>query len=223
MANKLLIVVIVADILFLATGILELAFSVVTQQRGNRDPANGEDVIRDLVDQRLPLTPGIINGVFILASFVATLPGLLMPTTRGWLKAAGYMVTVCGLFSLILGVDLWLMTLKIGTNFGNVYVDLDSNQQELVQTSFQCCGYTNSTWPPFVTDDTCPSPAAAALLNGCKTSVASFATILFGDMFTALFGMVGIDLLFIIALACLSKERKEQIWYRNLDQKSAPW
>lgn len=135
MANKLLIFIIVVDMLFLATGVLELAFSIVTQNSDRAAPSTGQDVVRDLVTQRLPLTPGIVNGAFVIASFVATLPGLLMPTTRSWLKAAMYFITFCGLFSLVLGVDLWLQTLKIGNNFANVYVDLDTDQQDLIQTS----------------------------------------------------------------------------------------
>lgn len=45
--------------------------------------------------------------------------------------------------------------------------------------------------PAFITDSTCPSPAAAALLRGCATSISSFANIALDVIFTALFGMVG--------------------------------
>lgn len=113
---------------------------------------------------------------------------------------------------------------------------------------FQCCGYLNSTSPAFITDEICPSPAAAALLRGCATNVASFANAFINDLFTAVFGMVGtflipaalpphqchsftssretniispkgIDALLILSIACLVKERKEMERYYIIDQK----
>lgn len=60
-----------------------------------------------------------------------------------------------------------------------------------IKTQFQCCGYLNATTPAFVTDSACPSPAAAALLRGCSTNMASFANAFVTDLFTAIFGMVG--------------------------------
>lgn len=56
---------------------------------------------------------------------------------------------------------------------------------------FKCCGYFNSTSSAFVTNPTCPSPAAAALLRGCQTSISSFANLLLNNIFTAVFGVVG--------------------------------
>lgn len=58
-------------------------------------------------------------------------------------------------------------------------------------SQFDCCGYFNRTTPAFVTDDTCPSPAAAALVRGCATAISSFANIFIDNIFTAVFGMVG--------------------------------
>lgn len=56
---------------------------------------------------------------------------------------------------------------------------------------FNCCGYYNYTTPAFVTDLTCPSLAAAALLRGCGTAISSFGNVFIDNIFTAVFGMVG--------------------------------
>ena len=85
---------------------------------------------------------------------------------------------------------------------------------------FSCCGYFNSSSPAFVTNPMCPSPAAAALMRGCATPITSFANIFIDDIFTAVFGMVGIDAVFIMATACLLKERKERERFRHIDEKS---
>lgn len=85
---------------------------------------------------------------------------------------------------------------------------------------FECCGYFNSTSPAFVSDATCPSPAAAALLTGCAASIASFANVFVDDIFTAVFGMASIDGVLVLATACLLKDRKERERFRYIDSKS---
>lgn len=135
MPSKLLIAVIVADALVLGSGILELVFAIIVKNRMNSAPSDGRDATRELVYQRLPLTAGMVNAGFILATFVMTIPGLLMPSARGWLKVSGYLVTFCAVFTLILGLDLWIMTLKIGENFTSVYMELESDVQGMIQSS----------------------------------------------------------------------------------------
>jgi hypothetical protein len=219
MVNKVYAVACGADFLFLAAGAIQLGFSLVVRAQMNDAPREGQQITRNLLYQQFPLDAGIANGALILIAFLVTLPGLLMPA-RNWLKLAGAAVTACGLFTLCLGVYLWVMTLRIKEDFGVIYVNQDPSIHELVQTAFECCGYSNWTSPAFVTNPTCPSPAAAALLRGCSGPVSSFANVLLDNIFTALFGMVGIDAVFILSLACLAKDRKERERYRHIDEKS---
>jgi hypothetical protein len=113
-----------------------------------------------------------------------------MPT-RGWLKLGGYMITVCALFSMVIGVYLWVLTLRTKQDFFQIWIAQDARVQDMMQTAFSCCGYFNSTSPAFVTDATCTSPAAAALMRGCSAPISSFSNIFIDDIFTAVFGMVG--------------------------------
>ena len=57
-------------------------------------------------------------------------------------------------------------------------------------------------------------------MRGCVTPITSFANVFLDNIFTALFGMVGIDVLFIMATACLLKERKERERFRHIDEKN---
>lgn len=132
--NRLLLATIFADVLFLASGILELAFSLVVKSHLGEVPTDGEQATRNLLHQKFPLTAGIVNAAFILVTFVATIPGLYMPT-RGFLKTAGYMITFCGIFTLCVGVFLWVMTLRVKEDFQDVYFEQDSTVQSLIQTS----------------------------------------------------------------------------------------
>lgn len=219
MVNKVFLATCIADALFLSAGILELVFSLVVQSQMNDAPIDGEHATRSLLYQRFPLTAGIVNAVFILLTFVVTLPGLVMPA-RSFLKVSGYMVTFCGIFTMCVGVFLWVMTLRIKESFFDIYVVQEPVIQSLIQTSFDCCGYFNATSPAFITDTACSSPAAAALSRGCATAVSNFSNIHIDNIFTVVFGVVGIDAVFVLCIACLLKDRKERERYRHIDEKS---
>lgn len=135
MANKILLTTSFTTLLFLLSGILILTFTLLAQRTVSSNPVEGRAVVRNIIYDRMPLTAGLVNAGFILATFLLTLPGLLMQTTRGWLKLAGYAVTFCAIFTMCLGVYLWVMTLKIGEDLESVYGALEMDVQELVQTS----------------------------------------------------------------------------------------
>lgn len=134
MTNKVFLATVAADVLFLASGLMELIFSIVVRGQMNDTPTNGHEATLNLLYQRFPLTAGIVNASFILLTFVAIIPGLFMPT-RGILKIGGYMVTFCAIFTLCVGVFLWVMTLRVRGDFTSIYAAQDPAVQSLIQTS----------------------------------------------------------------------------------------
>ncbi|KAL2016302.1 hypothetical protein VTK56DRAFT_3901 [Thermocarpiscus australiensis] len=219
MVNKVQLAYVITDGLFLLMGVFILAFSVIVQNIKDEVPSNGRQAARNLLYQRFPLTAGIANAAFIFLTFIVTLPGLAT-SSRRWLKLAGYLAVFCSIFTMVIGLFLWTMTLKTREGFAPLYTAAPPEIQGLMQTEFSCCGYFNSSVAPFFfTDSTCPSPAAAALMSGCATPISSFANVFLDDIFTALFGMVGIDVIFIVATAALLKERKEMERFRHIDEK----
>lgn len=219
MGNKVLTAFVAADFLFAIMGAIMVGFSVIVQNTCFGVPTEGEQAARDLIYQRFPLTAGIVNGVMTLVIFLATLPAIAT-SARGWLKFAGYLVVVNTLFTMIIGLDLWVITLKTKAELFDIWMSQPASVQDLLQTKFQCCGYFNSTSPAFITDATCPSPATAALLKGCATPLTSFANVFVDNIFTAVFGMVGVNTILIMAIACLLKDRKERERYRHIDEKN---
>ncbi|OAQ68502.1 tetraspanin [Pochonia chlamydosporia 170] len=219
MPNKVFTTTLGINALFLASGCLELGFSLVVQNQMTKAPQDGQEAVRNLLYKMFPLTAGIINGAITIGVFAFTLLGLMTPK-RSLLKAGGYLITICGVFTLCLGVYLWIMTLRLKDGFFGTYLEQEPSVQSLIQQSFQCCGYYNATTPAFVTDPTCPSPAAAALLRGCGTAISSFSNVFIDNIFTALFGIVGIDAILVLSIACLLKDRKERERYRHIDEKS---
>lgn len=74
-----------------------------------------------------------------LITFVLTLPALATPA-RGWLKFSGWMIVVTALFSLIIGLDLWIITLKTKQEFADIWTSQPPEVQELLQTTVRNLG-----------------------------------------------------------------------------------
>lgn len=70
----------------------------------------------------------------IFATFVLTLPAIAMPT-RGWLKISSYLVVANALFSVVIGLYLWITTLRTKENFSPVWNAQTPNVQSLMQTT----------------------------------------------------------------------------------------
>ncbi|KAH9888697.1 hypothetical protein F4778DRAFT_755007 [Xylariomycetidae sp. FL2044] len=219
MVNKVVAAFVAVDGIFAALGAIMLGFCIIVQREAQQTPTNGMDAARDLMYQKFPFTAGIANAVLTFIAFLVTLPALAT-NSRSWLKIAAYLIVADGLFTMIIGLDLWIITLKLKQEYFDIWTSQTPAVQDLMQTTFSCCGYFNSTSPAFVTDTTCPSPAAAALLPGCSAKLVSFGSNFVDTLFTAVFGMVGVDVVLIMAIACLSKDRKEMERFRHIDEKS---
>jgi hypothetical protein len=57
-------------------------------------------------------------------------------------------------------------------------------------------------------------------MTGCSTPLSRFSNTFIDNIFTALFGVVGIDAVLVVAAACLLKDRKEMERFRHIDEKS---
>jgi hypothetical protein len=135
-----------------------------------------------------------------------------------------YAVIVCTIFTLSLGLNVWFMTLQTTSNLEAIWGTQPVEVQSLLQQRFNCCGYTNSTTPPFVPDSVCTDPLVATNLLGCNGPFSAFANDTLARVFSADFGIVAADVVLILAIACLVKDRKEKARYAMIDAKvgSAP-
>ncbi|KAI6249475.1 hypothetical protein HI914_02762 [Erysiphe necator] len=219
MKDSVLLAYVVFDLLFAITGIILLITALSMQSQLSQTP-NLENVAKNLILDSCPLKAAIANGILVLAIFVMSIPSIAMPRARGLLKLTGYFVFVSAVFTMVLGLTIWFETLKTRKNLLAIWKMQDVSVQSLLQTKYQCCGYTNSTSPPFVVDNTCPNPTIAAARLGCVFPFSAFANNFLDVIFTAIFGMVGVDALFILATAILLKDRKEQARYRQIFEKN---
>jgi len=218
MQDKILTTYVLVDFLFAVCGGLLLIFALVTKSEITQTPTL-QNVATDLLLKMCPLTAAIANSVLIFVTFLVSVPAMVMPMTRGWLKFSGYLTVVCALFTMLLGLSIWFETLKTRKNLSDVWVASPSSTQSLLQQRFNCCGYANSTSPPFATDTTCPNALVAAAQIGCVGPFSSFANNFLDTIFTGAFGIVGVDVALILTTAMLLKDRKEKERYRHIDEK----
>lgn len=119
----------------------------------------------------------------------------------------------------MLGLEIWFETLNTRANLLTVWSNQTAETQSLLQQKFNCCGYLNATTPPFITDSVCTDPLVATNLQGCVGPFSSFANSFLSKIFTVDFGIVAIDVMLVLAIACLLKDRKEKERYRLIDAK----
>ncbi len=69
----------------------------------------------------------------VFLTFLITIPGIVMPMTRGWVKFSGYLSVVCGLFTLIIGLTIWFETLKTRRVLSDIWNVQPATTQSLLQ------------------------------------------------------------------------------------------
>ncbi|KAF2669452.1 tetraspanin [Microthyrium microscopicum] len=216
--NKLMLFYLAVNFFFLACGGLILGFSLVSEQQEKATPTVA-NVAYTLLLTECPLTAGVVNSIFVFITFLLSLPALAMPNSRSWLKVQAWGLIVCSIFTLVLGLVIWFDTLETRRNLAVIWGQQSMQVQALLQERFQCCGYLNSVTPPFVQDAICPNAQVAATKMGCVGPFSSFANIYLDLIFTAAFGIVGVDVLLLLCVVMVIKYREEQERYRHIDEK----
>lgn len=75
----------------------------------------------------------MVNSIFIFVTFLLSLPALFLPLNRGWLRAQGWLVVFCAVFTLGLGVSVWVGTLTTRNHLSNIW----AREPPLIQSLLQ--------------------------------------------------------------------------------------
>ncbi|KAF8537609.1 hypothetical protein BDD12DRAFT_887278 [Trichophaea hybrida] len=218
MVKPVLTSYVISDFIFLATGVLLITVASVWRNE-MASPPTEESVGRLILLERCPLVAVLANGILVVTTFVVSLPAFALPTSRTWLKIHSWGVVMCLLFTLVLGLNEWIQTLTTRANLQVVWGKQSQETQSMLQQKFDCCGYLNSTTPLYVPDAVCSNDIVAASKEGCVTAFSSYGEKWLNYLFTAAFGVVGMDVVLLLCAAMLIRYRKEQLRYRLIDQK----
>ena len=74
-----------------------------------------------------------MNSIFIFVTFLLSLPALFLPTNRGWLRTQGWLVMVCAIFTLGLGLTIWVETLQTRAALSQLWAKETPLVQSLLQ------------------------------------------------------------------------------------------
>ncbi|KAF2404175.1 hypothetical protein EJ06DRAFT_469708 [Trichodelitschia bisporula] len=217
--NKLMLTYLLISFLFLSCAGLLIGFAILSEA-AERAPPTISNIAFEILLRQCPLTGAIVNAIFMFATFLVSLPALALPMNRGWLKLQGWLVVLCSVFTLSLGLFVWFDTLQTRSNLNGVWGRQGAEVQSLLQQRFNCCGYLDSTSPPFIRDTTCPSASVAAMKGGCVGPFSAFANNYLDLIFTAAFGIVGVDVLLLLCNVMVLKYRYEQERYKHIDEKN---
>ncbi|KAI9883874.1 MAG: assembly factor cbp4 [Watsoniomyces obsoletus] len=216
--NRILVFLVVVDLIYLGTGGMLIGLAVKTKGDMNRGSTRS-NVAENLLLMNTPWTGAIANGAMIAVSFMMSIPGLALQSNRGWLKAFGWSTILSAIFTLGLGLDIWFSTLKTRSNLRGIWAQGSPQTQSLLQQRFNCCGYLDAATPPFQQDATCTNAFVAAQKQGCMGPFSDFANGYLDRISTAIFGMVALDVILLLSVAVLLKDRLEKARFRLGDLK----
>ncbi|EEH06334.1 tetraspanin [Histoplasma capsulatum G186AR] len=219
MVNSILATFLVSEGLFVLGGALILAVALISKSQLGVE-ATLDNVAHILLLSHCPITPAIVNAGFIFFTFIISLPAIMLGTVRVWLKIHGWFVVASGIFTLCLGLSIWFETLKTRSKLEIMWNAQPAAIQSLLQQRFDCCGYLNSTSPPFQVDRICPNPLVAAQKAGCVGPFSNYANHFLDVIFTADFGVVAIDAILLLCIAIVLKDQKDRERYRQIDLKN---
>jgi len=207
------------NVLFIAAGVITLIISLMWRMDALNSPTTGS-IQQNVIFMMTPNVGGMAVGIITIVAGVLAIPALVMPTSRGWLYTHGWAVTGACVALLVLGLRIWFVTLTEQSNILDAWVATSPNTLADLEEQFNCCGYWNSTSPPFVLSaNACPNADVAATKLGCIITLQPYADLFLNRIFTTLFGFVGIGTCAILAGAMLVKARTTEARYVRIAQK----
>jgi hypothetical protein len=214
--NKTLVVFIFFDLIFLGCAVLHLLIPLLTHASLGRSPTV-DNVASDLLLDHCPLTASMVNSFVMFFVFALSLPALFRPRNFLFLQLHALGIVMAALLTLIIGLIIWFQTLETHNNLAPIWNKQTPFVQSMLQFKFTCCGYRNPAL--FVQDQTCPNSATAARLGPCMVPFGVFANQFLDVVFTTFFGFVAVDMILLLSVLCVIKERREKERYRFIDEK----
>lgn len=216
MARKTLIVFIGFDLIFLLCAGLHLFIPLFTRANMKKEPSL-ESIANNLLLDECPLTASMVNAGIMIVAFLISVPAIFKRQNLILLQTQAWLIVGCAIFTLGIGLKIWFSTLETRNNFEPMWNRQGTFVQSILQFKFKCCGYRDGG--PFIPDGTCPNAADAVRHGGCMGPFSAFANKFLDVVFTTFFGFVVVDVLVLLSVLCVLKERKEQIRYVLIDEK----
>jgi hypothetical protein len=209
----------VADFLLFAAGAVALALSIVW-----RSP----NILMNMVLSNADLTAGTVLGVALLVTFVISIIAVVQRNhvTLGFVILNYALLLDAGAI-VVIGTFVWFFTLRMRDNFRVLWEAATPETRIFLQDQLQCCGYFNGTDLPEIGGTFCTSQQVIDALpvdketmtNFCVTPITKFADSTLNNIFTTVYGFMGIVLCLLLATLCVIKKRQEDERFKRIDSK----
>lgn len=216
MARKTFITYITLNTIFLLCAALHLLVPFLTISSQTKPPTVS-NVARTVLLNTTPLTASLVVGILMLTSFLISLPTYFLKKNTFLLQIHTAIITICALLTLSIGLKIWFATLQTRANLATVWQQQSDLTQSTLQRKFQCCGYLGAG-ADYRSDETC-NAASVVGLGSCQVPFSRFATGFLNMVFTSFFGFCALDVMLLLAVLCVVKERKEERRYALIDEK----
>lgn len=122
----------VFEALFLGTGIMITIATVLWTKEMKVAPTT-DTVARLVLISHFPMPALLASAIVIFFTTLLSLPAMIIPTSRSWLKVHGWFIVVCAVFTLILGLNEWLQTLTTRADLAKYWGEQPDVVQSLIQ------------------------------------------------------------------------------------------
>lgn len=217
MARKTLFIFVGLNLVYLLCAGLHLFIPLFTRAQLKEGPTLS-NVANNLLLDECPLTASMVNAGLMFLSFLISVPAMFKKQNLVLLQIHAWTIVACAVFTLGIGLEIWFSTLKTRSNLEPLWNRQSTFVQSMLQFKFKCCGYNDPK--VFITDGTCPNVADATRHGGCMGPFALFANQFLDVVFTTFFAFVAVDMIVLLSVLCVLKERKEQIRYQLIDEKT---
>jgi hypothetical protein len=201
------------DLLLLAAGVIAILFSVLWSLSHNP--------LRNLVITKSETTAGLVLGVMLLVTFALSIGAIVQPNHVTLpLSILNWAIIVDGLAVIVIGTMLWWPTLQERNNFGKAFNATNDDIKLTLQDMLQCCGYffPNETGN-VIMKGFCGDSKNFANSSGCVGPVTQFADTTLNDIFTTIYGYMGVLAGLFLGTLCVIKTRDEAERFRRIDAK----
>lgn len=104
-----------------------------------RTPLDGKSTCRfygcipDARTNSVPRPGALFNASLVFFTFAVSLPALILPSNRTWLKLHGWLVAACAVVTLAIGLDIWFSTLQTRSNLADLWGHQTTKDLSLLQ------------------------------------------------------------------------------------------
>ncbi|KAG8926136.1 phospholipid scramblase 1 [Tulasnella sp. 419] len=194
--------------LMLAAGAVMIAFSVIWR---------APDPLRNFVISEMDLDAALILGIMFSITWVISIGGFIQQNH----VVMGLIITNWALIldaaaTIVVGCIVWFYTLTPTKNYLEQWQTADTQTIQMIQDSLSCCGYRNGT------EFGVPTGFCATNINtapGCYPKIFSYADQTLNNVFTTIFGFMGVVIGFFLATVCVVNKRRERERFRKIDAK----